>query len=231
MVSRGRDRLHARRPGRRARQAFETFTTKYPNHKHLDTAWPYLGDVCLRTGDLPRRGRAYEQSLQRAHPEGRLADRARFGLGRALALQGETDKALAAFSRLAEKGGKDWADRAWFQIGQVEAQAKHYDKAVEAFATVEQVAPQSPLVAEARLNRAEALRKLGRRDEAETILRALVAEAPQNLAAQAAFALGTLAARGGRRRGCDGDARRRRPGSPPRPWSPGACSSVRPRPP
>jgi cellulose synthase operon protein C len=179
-----------------ARKAFETFTTDYPDHKHLDTAWPYLGDVCLRLGDLPRARRAYERSLA-TYPEGRLADRARFGLGRALALQGENDEALATFTTLVEKGGKDWADRAWFQIGQVQAVAKRYDKSVEAFATVESVAPQSPLIAEARLNRAEALLKLGRRDEALPMLRAVAADAPRNLAAQAAFALGTAELDGG----------------------------------
>jgi cellulose synthase operon protein C len=173
-----------------ARQAFETFTSKYVDHKHLETAWPYLGDVCLRAGDVPAARRAYEQSLAR-HPEGRLADRARYGLGRALRSQGENDKALATFTALAEKGGRDWTDRAWFQIGQVHAQAGHSEKAAAAFAKVEQVAAQSTLAAEARLNRAEALGKLGRRDEAETILEALTADAPQNLSAQAAFALGT----------------------------------------
>jgi TolA-binding protein len=173
-----------------ARKAFETFTTQFAGHKHLDTAWPYLGDVCLRTGDLAPARRAYEQSLS-AFPEGRLADRARFGLGRTLALQGDLDGALEAYTTLTEKGGRDWADRGWFQVGQVQAQAKRFDKAVEAFERVEKVAPQSPMVAEARLNRADALMKLGRRDEAEPLLRALAADAPQNLAAQAAFALGT----------------------------------------
>ncbi|MCA1686756.1 MAG: tetratricopeptide repeat protein, partial [Planctomycetia bacterium] len=181
---------------RAARQAFETFTTDYPDHKHTDTALPYLGDVCLRAGDLPAARRAYERSLA-GHPEGRLADRARFGLGRTLALQGEADGALSAFRLLAEKGGKDWADRAWFQVGQVEAGAKHFDKAAEAFEAVERLAPQSPLVAEARLNRAEALIKLGRRDEAAPLLRGVSTDAPQNLAAQAAFALGTSELEGG----------------------------------
>ncbi len=173
-----------------ARQAFERFVTDYPGHKHLDTALPYLGDVCLRTGDLATARRAYEQSLA-AFPEGRLADRARFGLGRAQVLQGNAAEALATFTALASSGGKEWADRAWYQIGQVEAGSKHYEKAIEAFATLEKVAPQSPLVPESRLSRADALVKLGRRDEAEPLLSALASDAPQNLAAQAAFALGT----------------------------------------
>lgn len=173
-----------------ARKAFETFTSDYPDHRHLDTAWPYLGDVCLRTGDLERARQAYQKSLD-LHPEGRLADRARFGLGRALALQGRHDDALAMFAALAEKGGRDWLDRAWFQTGLSQAQSRRFDKAVAAFEKVEDVASQGPLVSEARLNRAAALARLDRVGEAETILRALIAEAPRNLAAQAAFALAT----------------------------------------
>ena len=159
-----------------SRKAFETFTTNYPNHKHLDTAWPYLGDVCLGLQDLDKAKSAYEHSLS-ADPEGRLADRARFGLGRTLLLQGKPEEALVLFSALATKGGRDWADRAWLQSGLAKVKANHDDKAVEAFGEVEKVAPKSPLVAEARLNRAEALTRLGRRDEAEPILRSLVAKA------------------------------------------------------
>lgn len=172
-----------------ARRAFEAFTTRYPAHKHLDTAWPYLGDVCLRIGDVAAARRAYETALA-AHPEGRLADRARFGLGRALTLQNELEPALAAFTTLAAGGGKDWADRAWFRVGEVQSLAGRPAQAVEAFQKVEEVAPQGPLVHEARLARAQALIKLDRRDEAEPILKGL-ADAPRNLAAQAAFDLGT----------------------------------------
>ncbi|MFO0950685.1 MAG: tetratricopeptide repeat protein [Isosphaeraceae bacterium] len=173
-----------------ARKAFETFTQNYPGHKHLDTAWPYLGDVCLRVGDLPPARKAYETSLS-AHPEGRLADRARFGLGRTQALMGDPAAALQTFTTLAEKGGRDWADRAWFQIGQIHEQTKDYEKALSAYAKVESASPQSPLVPESRLHRAEALTKLDKREDAEKLLTALVEEAPSNLAAQAAFALGT----------------------------------------
>lgn len=180
-----------------ARRALETFTAKVREHRYLETAWPYLGEVCLRMHDLPRARQAYERALE-LHPKGRLADRARFGLGKALALQGEADEAVKVLAELAERGGGDWADRAWLQIGQAEAGAGRFDKAVEAFKALERVAPKSPLVAEARLGQADALIRLDRRDEAEALLRALVADAPQNLGAQAAFALGTSQLEGGR---------------------------------
>ena len=173
-----------------ARKAFETYTAENPNHKHVDTAWPYLGDVCLRIGDASKARDAYETSLK-INPKGKLASRARFGLGRALALLGKLDEALAEFKTLAEQGGKDWADRAWYQTGQTEVMAGRDEKALEAFLEVERVAPESPVVNEARLNRAETLARLGRDQEAEPILKGLAADAPPNLGAQAAFLLGT----------------------------------------
>lgn len=173
-----------------ARRAFENYTRNFPTHKHLETAWPYLGDVCLRLGDLASARAAYEKSLA-DFPSGRLLDRARFGLGRALALEGKTDDALNAFANLAEKGGKEWTDRAWIEIGKLHVAARQDEKAIEAFEQVEALAPKSSLIGEERLFRAEALLRLDRRNDAEPLLRALFAEAPQNLAAQAAYTLGT----------------------------------------
>jgi len=173
----------------RARQAFEAFVAKTKNHKNLETAWPYLGEVCLRMRDYPRARQAYEESLARS-PDGRLADRARFGLGKTLTALKEPDEARKVLSVLTKRGG-EWAERAWLQLGQVEASAGRYAESVSAYETLEQVAPKSPLLSEARLNRADALIRLDRRDDAETLLRALEAEAPRNVGAQAAFALGS----------------------------------------
>lgn len=180
-----------------ARRALETFTAKVRKHRYLETAWPYLGEVCLRMHDLPRARQAYERALE-LYPKGRLADRARFGLGKSLAAQGETDEAVKILTALAEQPGAEWSDRAWLQIGQAQAAANRFAPAAEAFATLEKVAPRSALVGEARLGRASALIRLDRREEAETILRGLIDDAPQNLAAQAAFALGTSELEGGR---------------------------------
>jgi TolA-binding protein len=135
---------------RAARQALEKFTAENPGHRHLETAWPYLGDVCLRLGDLPRARQAYDQALA-THPEGRLSDRARFGLGRTLALEGDTEAALGAFRGLVERGGPEWTDRSWLQIGQILARSGQQARAVEAFETLERVAPRSLPAAESRL--------------------------------------------------------------------------------
>jgi TolA-binding protein len=173
-----------------ARGALETYTKRFQKHRYNDTAWPYLGDVYFRLGDLGPARHAYEKALA-DFPEGRLANRARLGLGRTLAARGEADAALKVLTDLAAHGGPDWADKAWFQIGQVQATAGRFDQAAAAFATVERDAPESPLVAESRLRRAEALLRLDRFDEAEALLRGLAAGGAENLAAQAALALGT----------------------------------------
>jgi TolA-binding protein len=172
-----------------ARGALEAFTAAHPGHRHLDTAWPYLGDVCFGLGDLAGARRAYEQALA-SHPDGRLADRARLGLGRTLAAQKETDAALKVLTELAEKDNPAFADKARYQVGQVQLGAGRFAEAVAAFEALERAAPKSPLIPEARLGRAEALARLDRRDEAEALLRPLIADAPRSLAAGAAYALG-----------------------------------------
>ncbi|WP_422928430.1 tetratricopeptide repeat protein [Singulisphaera sp. PoT] len=172
-----------------ARRAFESFVAKAKTHKNLETAWPYLGEVCLRMRDYPRARQAYEESLSK-NPDGRLADRARFGLGKALTALNEPDEARKVLTELAKRGG-EWAERAWLQLGQVEMNTGRNAEAVTAYETLEQVAPKSPLIAEAKLNRAEALIKLDRRDEAETLLKTLGTDASRNVGAQAAFALGS----------------------------------------
>ncbi|MEO6811731.1 MAG: tetratricopeptide repeat protein, partial [Isosphaeraceae bacterium] len=61
---------------------------------------------------------------------------------------------------------------------------------IDAYEALERDAPRSPLTAEAKLHKSEVLLKLDRRDEGEAVLKTLAANAPANLAAQAAYALG-----------------------------------------
>lgn len=173
-----------------AREALEAFTEANPGHRNLESAWPRLGDVYSRLGEPARARQAYEKALD-SHPEGPLADHARLGLGRTLAALGETDAALKVLGELSRRNNRELADQARFQIGQVQAAAGRPAEAVEAFDAFEKASPRSPLAAESRLRRAEALAKIDRRDEAEALLKPLAADAPQALASQAAYALGT----------------------------------------
>jgi TolA-binding protein len=174
-----------------ARRALETFTAENAAHPALETAWTYLGDVRFALNDMPAARLAYERSLA-DHPRGRLADRARYGLARTLAILGDRDRALRLLRELVQRGGPEWVDRAWLQIGSLELAAGRAAEAVEALATLERSVPNSPLKGEARLRRAGALNRLGRDDEAGRLLRDLAADSANPLAPQASLELATI---------------------------------------
>ena len=186
-----------------ARRALETYTAGAPGHRFLDMGWTYLGDVCLALKDLPAARVAFERS-RKDFPEGRMADRAGYGLARTMAGLGESGPALEVLADLRRRDAPEWADKVRAQLGEVhaaaaradeaagraEAAASHYKEAVEAYESLEKQTSRSPLVAESRLHRAEALLKLDRLVEAETLLKSLAAEGPPALGASASYLLG-----------------------------------------
>ena len=174
-----------------ARRALEAFTAAKADHPGLETAWTYMGDVCFGLNDLPGARLAYERSLS-AFPRGRMADRARYGLGRTLAGLGERDRALRVLRDLAQQGTSEWVDRAWLQIGSIQQAAGRFAEVVDAMSALERAAPASALKHEAWLRRAQALGRLGRVEEAETILKKLVGDPAEPLAAYAALELATI---------------------------------------
>jgi cellulose synthase operon protein C len=182
-----------------ARRALEEYVGTGANpgdRRYLQAAWSHLGDVDFRLNDLPSARKAYENALA-GNPQGSLASRARLGLGRVLAAQAEPEPALRVFRELASHGGPEWSDKAWLEVGKIESTLGHWKEAAEALESLEKATPRSPLVAEARIERAEALGKLGRSEEAETVLQLVVEDPSQPLAAQASDALGSsLLARG-----------------------------------
>jgi TolA-binding protein len=174
-----------------ARRALEAFTGSTADHAGLETAWTYLGDACFGLDDMPQARKAYERSLA-VYPGGRLALRARYGLARTLARLGEAERALTMFQDLARNGGPDWVDRAWLQIGLIRKSAGQFREAVDALASLEQAAPRSKLRSEAQLQRALALVRLGRKEEAETLLRALAGNSSEPRGPRAALELATI---------------------------------------
>jgi cellulose synthase operon protein C len=153
-------------------------------------AWTYLGDACFGLQDFSSARAAYERSLA-AHPQGKLAERAKYGLGRSLAGLGERDQAERVLQELAKQTKPEWIDRAWLQIGLIRKSAGRHEEAVAAFSALERAMPASPLVREAQLQRALALVRLDRVAEAEPLLRSLAtASVPQG--ARAALELATI---------------------------------------
>jgi TolA-binding protein len=174
-----------------AREALEKFTSAGSQHPSLESAWTYLGDTCFGLEDMPRAKAAYERSIA-AHPQGRTADRARYGLARTLAVSGERDKALAMLEALAKKGVPDWVDRCWLQIGLIQESAGRLPEAIAAYQSLERVAPGSALAPEAQLHRAVALVRLGRKAEAEGLLRVLATNGTESTGPPAALELATI---------------------------------------
>ena len=138
-----RDGLHARRPARRPRGA-GSLHGQPTGPRHLDTAWPYLGDVCYRPGDLAGARAAYERRAGRRSRRPAGADRARFGLAMTLSALGQHDEALA--------GSASWPTRAGRAVrrqGRVPGRldlsaAGRPGEAAEAFAAFERDHPQEP---------------------------------------------------------------------------------------
>ena len=132
-----------------ARQALEVFTQAKVDHPALEMAWTYLGDACFGLADMPRARIAYERSIS-SYPKGRLADRARYGLGRTLAELGERDAAVKRLRGLARDGQPEWIDRAWMQIGLILQADGRFAQAADAFDQLERTTPASTLIPEAR---------------------------------------------------------------------------------
>jgi cellulose synthase operon protein C len=173
-----------------ARRSLEMFTAAKHGHAAQEMAWTYLGDACFGLTDLPAARRAYERSLE-LYPRGRMASRAKYGLARALADQGERGQAIEKLQELADAKEPEWLDRAWLQIGLIRYAAGQFDAAIEAFDTLEHAAPKSVLVPQARLQRAQAQARLGHAEDAQQILRLLAADAASPVGAQAALELAT----------------------------------------
>ena len=176
-----------------ARRSLETYTTDGAgDRRFLPAAWTILGDIATRSSDLPAARQAYGNALSGGEVKGSLGSRARLGLGRILAAQGESAPALVVLRELVATGGPEWLDKAWMQIGQVEATSGNWVEAVDAFESLEKSSPRSPLLPQGRLERAEALIKLGKPDQAEALLRPLATDAQGSLSITASDTLGTL---------------------------------------
>jgi TolA-binding protein len=175
---------------RASRSSLEEFTAATANHAGLEMAWTYLGDACFGLQDFSHARMAYERSLA-GYPQGKLAERAKYGLGRSLATLGEPGRAEVVLQELVKQPNPEWIDRAWLQIGLIRKSAGKFQEAIAAFSALERTVPGSPLVREAQLQRALALTRLDRGAEAEQLLRSLAtASVPQ--AARAALELATI---------------------------------------
>jgi TolA-binding protein len=142
----------------RARRELEVFTATANGHAGLEMAWTYLGDTYLATGQPAPARTAYERSLS-TFPKGRLADQARFGLGRALAALGEREQATAVFRPLAADRSQTFAPRAALELATLELERDRTDAALATLDAALKQFPESPQAPALLFRSAEALQK------------------------------------------------------------------------
>jgi len=131
-----------------ARTELETFLADFPGSEFDVYARKYLAELALAARDGRRAAEFFKEVLQR-DPDGPQVDECRFGLGRALELQGDIESARIAYSTLAAANGP-LADDAQVQLGICLYNHGRYDQAVTAFHAAAARFPDSELLAHAR---------------------------------------------------------------------------------
>ncbi len=135
--------------GDAARQALQRFHGKYPNDDLLSFVLPYLGELTLEAGDAAGAQDLYVDALER-FPTGPRSDECRFGLGRALQRQGDTEAAARFFAPLATQATSPRADDAQLQLGIMQYNEARYDEAAESLGFFESTFAESEFRGEAR---------------------------------------------------------------------------------
>ena len=177
---------------------YERFLKVAPPGLDRDDALYGLANARLFLGKYQDARRDFEQLLQ-DNPDYLNASTALFRVGETSYLLGEMDQAVAALEQFTTKYPKHrHLDTAWPRLGDVHYRLGNFDKAPLAYEKAIADFPNGPLADRARLGLAKTLVALAQPDEARTLLRALIAKAPRDLADSAKFELGTLEASIGR---------------------------------
>lgn len=106
----------------------EIFARNNPDHKLLEYALPYLGELRLAKGEPQLAQKVFERSLE-LHPSGELAHRSRFGLARCLHQQGYFADAVRMYRFIAEADNSPLAGRAALQVAQIHLSDKAFEPA------------------------------------------------------------------------------------------------------
>ena len=134
-----------------AENEFGQFIAKFPDHELGEWALPDLADVQLRL-DKPKLAQATFQKAIALFPKGAMIEDSKFGLARALGLQGQSEEAVKLLTEVAANRGGTLAARAQLQLATAHFEAGRFDQAAVEYARVEQNFPNSPLIPLAKLN-------------------------------------------------------------------------------
>ena len=127
---------------RTARRALEKFRKLYPQDPLNAYALAYLGEVALDAADGPRAETLYRTALQQFQ-RGPLEIECRFGMARALELQGKFEEALRFYRFLTENHRGPLADDSQLRTGVLHYKAGEHDLAVAALSSIESSFPDS----------------------------------------------------------------------------------------
>jgi cellulose synthase operon protein C len=133
---------------RAARTELEKFLADHPGSALKVYAQKYLAELALAARDGPRAAALFKEILER-HPDGPQVDECRFGLGRALELQGDIESARIAYQTMTAANGP-LADDAQVQTGICLYNHGDYPQAAKAFQTALERFPDSDLTGQAR---------------------------------------------------------------------------------
>lgn len=143
-----------------AEQEFTAFIEKFPQHEFLEWALPYLGDVQLRRGDAERAAETFRRSLAK-HPQGAMAEDAKFGLALAREALNQPDAAIALYRELASNPDGERAGEAQLKLATRLFDLGRFDEAGKAYDELETKFPGHRYVPLARLNAGFAWYRLG----------------------------------------------------------------------
>lgn len=167
------------------------FTAKHASDRLMEYALPYLAESLLNGGKPAEARPQYERAIQ-LFPNGRLADRTRFGLAQTLERLRDVEGATRMYREIAA-GTSEFGDDSLLALGASFFAAKSFELSIEAYDALDKRFAASPLRSTAMLNRGLCQYQLQRWDAAEASFRAI--QDPK-LAADAAFWLGmTLSGR------------------------------------
>ena len=167
-----------------AEKEFSQFLGLAPDHELAEWALPYLGDTLLQRKKMTLASAAFQESLKK-HPDGRMADDARFGLARCYETLNRPREALAIYRMLAGNQTARHADRAQLKVAASHFAAGDFQDAAIAYDAVKKRFPDSPLQSLAAINAGYSYYQL--RDFTKAIERFSQAEQDKKQAAAAGY--------------------------------------------
>lgn len=160
-----------------ARDALQDFAAKHPTDKLNAYVLNYLGQIAVSAGNGAEAEHDYREAIER-FPQNPLEDDYRYGLARALELEGKRPEAEKLYRKLAEGADKALAEQALLRLASSQSAGGQYADAGETFEAFETKYPASKQLTQARTEHARALYQLGKYDAAQAIL-APLADDPQ----------------------------------------------------